>query len=69
MCMATESTEKQLYSNTAEVAAVGAVLLIRKSNLGPLNRFSFMYKRSRLQQYVQAKGKESEQFSMSVHSV
>lgn len=30
MCTAAESSEKQLYSNTAEVAAVVAALLIRK---------------------------------------
>ena len=52
MCMAAELTEKQLDSNTAEVAAVAAALLIRKYNLGSSSRFSFVYKRSRLQQYV-----------------
>lgn len=58
MCMATESTEKQLYSNTVEVAAVVAALLIRQYNLGPSNRFSFVYKRSRLQQHIRSKGNE-----------
>lgn len=52
MCMAAESPEKQLYSNTAEVAAVVAALLIRKHNFGPSKSFSLVYKRSRLQQYV-----------------
>lgn len=52
MCTATESTEKQLYANTAEAAAVVAALLIRKHNLGPSKRFSFVYTRSRLKQYV-----------------
>lgn len=42
MCTAAENTEKQLYSNTTEVAAVVAALLIRKYILGPSNRFSFV---------------------------
>lgn len=34
--------------NTTAVAAVVAAMLIRKYNLGPLNRFSFVYKKEPL---------------------